>query len=253
MIFLIRYKSKKIIKKRLVKEQMIYITGDKHGDMEFVREFCESHPGISRNDVLIILGDAGINYDLNHQERKVKKMLSKLPVTLLCVHGNHEERPRNIQSYKEVPYFDGIVYQERKHPNILFCKDGENYRIGSRHFFVLGGAYSTDKYLRLEKGWKWFASEQPSPDDRINAGNSIGQYEHHFDIVLSHTCPRKYLGEKLKHVYRDKHVIDYSTEDWLDEIEDQIMFDHWYFGHFHQDRDINDKATVVYDKVIEII
>ncbi len=90
---------------------MIYITGDKHGDLEFVREFCENHPGISRDDVLIILGDVGINYDLNRQEKKVKKMLAKLPITLLCVHGNHEERPRNIKSYKEIDYLNGIVYQ----------------------------------------------------------------------------------------------------------------------------------------------
>ena len=99
---------------------MIYITGDKHGDLEFVKEFCNEHPGVSRNDVLIILGDVGINYSMNRQEKKTKKMLSKLPVTLLCVHGNHEERPYNIKGYRETEYFDGIVYQERRYPNILF-------------------------------------------------------------------------------------------------------------------------------------
>ena len=100
-------------------------------------------------------------------------MLSKLPITILCVHGNHEERPYNIKGYKEVDYFDGKVYQEKKYPNILFCKDGENYKIEDRYFFALGGAYSTDKYLRLKEGWKWFPSEQPSPDSRINAREKI--------------------------------------------------------------------------------
>ena len=231
---------------------MIYITGDKHGDMEFVREFCNEHPNISRDDVLIVLGDAGINYDLNWQERRVKKMLSRLPVTLLCVHGNHEERPYNIKGYREVPFFEGIVYQQRRFPNILFCKDGENYRIEGRHLFVLGGAYSTDKYLRLREGWKWFASEQPSPDSRINAKNTIEKNNGSFDLVLSHTCPRKYIGDRLKPVYSDEHEIDYSTEDWLDNIENRITYNHWYFGHFHQDRDINDSVTVLHSKVIEI-
>ena len=231
---------------------MIYITGDKHGDLEFVRTFCLDHPDLSRNDVLIILGDAGINYSLDRREQKVKKMLSKLPVTILCVHGNHEERPYNIRGYKEIRCFEGVVYQQKKYPNILFCKDGENYRIGNRYLFVLGGAYSTDKYLRLENGWEWFASEQPSPDSRINAGKTIKEFNGSFDLVLSHTCPRKYLVHDLHHVYSDEHEIDYSTEDWLDEIEGQISYHHWYFGHFHQDRDINEKVTAVYDKVIEI-
>ena len=234
-------------------EKMIYITGDKHGDLEFVREFCSRHPDISRDDIFIILGDVGINYDLNRQEKKIKRMLSKLPITLLCVHGNHEERPRNIRGYREIKCFEGIVYQERKYTNILFCKDGENYHVGNRHLFVLGGAYSTDKYLRLKEGWKWFESEQPSPNDRINARNSISHFDHKFDLVLSHTCPRKYLGKELRHVYTDNHEIDYSVEDWLDQIEDSIVYNHWYFGHFHKDKEITERVTSVYDNVIEIV
>ncbi len=231
---------------------MIYITGDKHGDLEFVKEFCTEHPGINRNDVMIILGDVGINFDLDRRERKVKKMLSKLPITLLCVHGNHEERPYNVKGYREVTFFDGIVYQQKRYPNILFCKDGENYRIGSRQLFVLGGAYSTDKYMRLREGWKWFESEQPSPDSKINAEKTIERCNGCFDLVLSHTCPRKYVGEKLKHSYTDEYKIDYSTEDWLDQIENRIRYNHWYFGHFHQDRDITDRATVLYNEIVEI-
>lgn len=230
---------------------MIYITGDKHGDLEFVREFCDDHPGINRSDVLIILGDVGINFDLDRRERKMKKMLSKLSITLLCVHGNHEERPYNVKGYREVPFFDGIVYQQRRYPNILFCKDGENYRIGNRRLFVLGGAYSTDKYLRLREGWKWFESEQPSPDSRINAQKTIERYSGCFDLVLSHTCPRKYIGNELKHAYTDEHEIDYSTEDWLDDIENRITYNHWYFGHFHQNKNIGESVTVLYDKVVE--
>ena len=140
-----------------------------------------------------------------------------------------------------------------KYPNILFCKDGENYQIGNRHLFVLGGAYSTDKYLRLREGWKLFESEQPSPDDRINARNSISRFGHKFDLVLSHTCPRKYLGEKLRHAYTDNHEIDYSVEDWLDQIEDSIDYNHWYFGHFHKDKEITERVTAVYDNVIKIM
>ena len=39
---------------------MIYLTGDTHGEFEHVEEFCLFTE--SADDVLIILGDAGINY-----------------------------------------------------------------------------------------------------------------------------------------------------------------------------------------------
>lgn len=44
-------------------------------------------------DVLLILGDAGINYWLNQRDRDFENELSDIPITLFCVHGNHEARP----------------------------------------------------------------------------------------------------------------------------------------------------------------
>ena len=40
---------------------MIYITGDKHADFRDVFDFCSDNK-TSLDDVLIVLGDAGINY-----------------------------------------------------------------------------------------------------------------------------------------------------------------------------------------------
>ena len=39
---------------------MIYLTGDMHGDFERIEDFC-SLEYTTKEDVLIILGDAGIN------------------------------------------------------------------------------------------------------------------------------------------------------------------------------------------------
>ncbi|MDR1771577.1 MAG: metallophosphoesterase [Hungatella sp.] len=40
---------------------MIYITGDTHGQFKRVEAFCERFQ-TKREDILIILGDAGINF-----------------------------------------------------------------------------------------------------------------------------------------------------------------------------------------------
>ena len=45
---------------------MLYITGDTHGD--FYR-FC--HLGLNDGDIMIILGDVGINYYLNEYDKKL--------------------------------------------------------------------------------------------------------------------------------------------------------------------------------------
>lgn len=77
---------------------MIYITGDKHGDYRSVFDFCNKHM-TTIDDIMIILGDAGINYYLNERDNVLKDSLLNLPITLFCVHGNHEERPENIKNY----------------------------------------------------------------------------------------------------------------------------------------------------------
>ena len=50
---------------------MIYITGDTHRD--FTRLY---NLNFTEDDILIILGDVGINYYLNEDDRKLKTILN---------------------------------------------------------------------------------------------------------------------------------------------------------------------------------
>ena len=74
---------------------MVFLTGDTHGEFGRIEEFC-AECGTSTDDVMVILGDAGINFYRDKRDDELKEYLSELPVTLLCVQGNHEERPDEI-------------------------------------------------------------------------------------------------------------------------------------------------------------
>ncbi|MCQ2521681.1 MAG: metallophosphoesterase [Lachnospiraceae bacterium] len=80
-------------------ETMIYITGDTHGDMSRIVRFCE-RVETSKEDCMIILGDVGLNYYGDSRDRKNKEKVASLPITLFCIHGNHERRPATISEYK---------------------------------------------------------------------------------------------------------------------------------------------------------
>ena len=107
---------------------MIYITGDTHGQFGRIETFCERF-GTSREDILIILGDAGINFSGWNRDCVKKRFLESLPVTLFCIHGNHEQRPQTIGSYREKQWHGGTVYYEEEYPNLLFAKDGEVFEL----------------------------------------------------------------------------------------------------------------------------
>ena len=48
-----------------------------------------------------------------------KARLAELPLTLFCVHGNHEVRPGELRSYEERRWHGGIAWVQPDYPNLL--------------------------------------------------------------------------------------------------------------------------------------
>jgi len=228
---------------------MIYITGDKHGNYNDVFNFCNKYK-TAKNDILIVLGDAGINYYLDKRDYVLKNSLLQLPITLFCIHGNHEERPQNISSYKCKTFHKGTVYYEEDYPNILFARDGEIYEFNGLKTLVIGGAYSVDKYYRLSLGYNWYPSEQPDDKIKLRVKNKLKNYNNSVDVVLTHTCPFKYMPHEVFLSGIDQKQVDNSTEKYLDEIETNLNYKRWYAGHYHTDK-IVDKIRFMMNDIDE--
>ena len=226
-----------------------YITGDTHGNFNRIDYFCKRFE-TSKEDILCVLGDAGINYYLNKKDYMLKQVLQDMPITFFCVHGNHEERPFNISTYITKKWNEGTVYYEEEFPNILFAKDGEIYNINGKSILVIGGAYSVDKEYRLLKGWSWFKDEQPNKEIVKYIEKQITK-QRHFDIVLTHTCPIKTEPRHMFLPFIDQSKVDKTTELLLQRIADWITFDNWYFGHFHGHWD-NGKYHMLFEDYVEV-
>ena len=220
---------------------MIYITGDTHRDFSRLNDLK-----YNEDDMLIVLGDAGINYCLNQDDIDLKENLNNLNIKLFCIRGNHEERPENISTYKEVNMFGGTVYMEDNYPNLIFAKDGEIYNIDGYKVLVIGGAYSVDKEYRLLYGRKWFKDEQLTEKEMDDILNKVrGE---HFDIVLTHTVPYKYEPREVFIEGLDQSKVDKSMEFFLDKIEESIDYNKWYCGHYHTEKMI-DKIEFMFGRM----
>lgn len=214
---------------------MIYITGDTHGQFERIEAFCRRQ-NTRREDVLIILGDAGINYDGWVRDRVKKYFLETLPITLFCIHGNHEQRPQTLDTYRERRWHGGVVYYEEEYPDLLFAKDGEVFELDGWQTMVIGGAYSVDKMFRIAYGYGWWPDEQPSEEIRQYVERQLDGCSWNIDVVLSHTAPLKYEPREVFLSGIDQSGVDKSTEEWLDRIEDRLDYRRWYCGHYHTEK-----------------
>ena len=109
----------------------IFLTGDCHKYFGRLKDFCREN-NTTKDDVLILLGDSGINYFLDGRDEYDKKFLKKLPITIIVIHGNHEERAWNCKNYEKVElnnHIRGEFYIEKEYPNLLFCHDLELFYI----------------------------------------------------------------------------------------------------------------------------
>lgn len=215
---------------------MVYYTGDIHGSKFEIIRFCHRFH-LTREDIIVILGDAGINYYNDERDIELKKEFARLKPTILCIHGNHEIRPYNIATYTTKEWSDGIVWYEEAYPNILFAKDGEIYDIEGIKHLVIGGAYSVDKHYRLARGFGWWADEQPSGSIKKYVEEQIKTKE--IDVILSHTCPKKYIPTEMFLPMVDQSTVDNSTEEWLDTIEERVDYKAWCCGHWHTDKRVD--------------
>lgn len=232
----------------------IFVKGDCHRQFNFLEDFCKTFE-TTTDDILILLGDVGINYELNKNDISIKRKLSQYPITLFCVFGNHECRPKHILSYKfsYIDRFKCNCWYESSYPNIFFPEDGAA-EINGLRFLIAGGAYSVDKDYRIELGKKWFPDEQMSKEDKLRV-RAVVENNNKFDYVLSHTCPINYIPHHLLLSFIDQSFVDKSMERYLQEIYELLDKDYlkqYFFGHYHSDEILPDKFHILYHDIVMI-
>lgn len=229
----------------------VFVMGDIHGNFKPIKDFWERNKEEieqEQNDnVLILLGDSGLNYHLTPMDRGLKKRLSKLPFTYFVIRGNHEERPSKVMA--SIPeewttefYFGNPVYVEKDFPNIKYAADClEVYYIpcgdSLLKTLVIPGAYSVDKHYRLQNGWNWFEGEQLTLEEMDRGLRDIELMGYNCDLVLSHTCPSIFVPTDLFLPCIDQSTVDTSMERYLGHIEYKLNYRCWMWGHYHENRD----------------
>jgi predicted phosphodiesterase len=222
----------------------IFITGDTHRNIDTKKLNTANFPeqkNLTKQDYLIICGDFGMVWDNSEEEVLLRKWLDKKNFTTLFVDGNHE----NFDLLKKCPvrqWKGGRVSYISK--SIIHLKRGQIFNINGHTLFTMGGASSIDKYLRTE-GKTWWKEELPSVDEINEAIDNLEKYNWSVDYVITHTTSRNIL--RRMGFTQENNILN----SFFNMLEEDLSFKHWYFGHFHGDKNFG-KRTLVYNKIIEL-
>ena len=107
-----------------------------------------------------------------------------------------------------------------------------------------------DKEYRIKNGLPNFEDEQPSDEIKKHVEEVLSNSSWQIDQVLSHTCPFKYIPEEAKVKSDANLIIDSSTEEWLDTIEQRLTYKRWLCGHWHINKSV-DKIRFILDDIFE--
>ena len=143
---------------------------------------------------------------------------------------------------------------------------GEIFEIGGNTFFTFGGASSHDiqerildldeeekiyeyrkrgAYFRI-RDYSWWDLELPSEDEMKNGINNLEKVNYKVDYIITHCCPTS-IQTLLNPSYKKDILTDY-----LQEISEKCEFKKWYFGHYHENRQVNSQFILLYEDIVPL-
>lgn len=219
---------------------MIYITGDTHGNYNDFKDRV-TKVNVQPGDTVIICGDFGFVWGDAVHDRFLNE-LTEFPFTIAFIDGNHE----NFELLYQYPVCDwngGKIHEVRD--NIFHLMRGECFKIEGKTFFCFGGAYSIDKMYRRPY-IEWWPQEQPDNAEYNNARRNLEFLDYKVDYVLTHTIPDSFIYRL--NMKPDRH--DAQLTGYLEWLCRKLDFRHWFAGHFHEDKRMDD-LTILYHDIKE--
>ena len=246
---------------------MIYITGDTHSDFSrFTEENFPIQSEMTKDDYIIICGDFGGVWTFEEESIREKELLDWLDnknFTTLFVDGNHENYTR-LYNYPIEEWKGGKVHKIRD--SVLHLMRGEIFDIDNKKIFAFGGAKSHDiqdgilnldeeekiyeyrkrgAYVRI-RDCSWWDLELPTNQEMENGIENLEKINYKVDYIISHCCPTS-IQALINSTYKRDILTDY-----LQQISEKSTFKRWYFGHYHDTKQINSQFTLLYEDILPL-
>lgn len=250
---------------------MIYITGDCHRNFErFNRSIFPEQKEMTKNDYVIVCGDFGGVWNKekeNTEETMLLDWLDCKSFTTLFVDGNHENFDR-LYDYPVEKWHGGKVHKIR--PSVIHLMRGQVFDIDGRSIFTFGGASSHDidggilepddqdykkKKKELDQGWRpyrinhvsWWKQELPSEEEMEEGRKNLALHHNTVDFIVTHCCSSSTQAMLGGSLYKP----DIETT-YFEEIKQNTKYIKWFFGHYHDNRNVSAEEILLYEQIIRI-
>ena len=79
-----------------------------------------------------------------------------------------------------------------------------------------------------------------------NGINNLEKINYKVDYIISHCCPTS-NQTLINPTYKRDILTDY-----LQEISEKCKFKKWYFGHYHENKQLNPQYILLYNEIVPL-
>lgn len=198
------------------------------------------------------------------------------PALLKCwLYDNLTESQKDnlYAGYPEKRWHDGMVRALR--PSVLMLERGYIFNLCGKKFFSFGGASSHDiadgilhpEYLaskaemnKIYKQWNeenkmfrvshttWWRQEMPTEEEMCRGIKTLEDNDWMVDFVVTHCAPSSTLALLSHGCYKPDKLNSY-----LEEIKQKLKYTKWFFGHYHDNKNVTQNDLCIYEQIIRIV
>lgn len=93
----------------------------------------------------------------------------------------------------------------------------------------------------------WWAQELPSDEEYAEARRSLDSVGWEADYIITHCASTSIALAGTRHNEADR------LTDFLQEIKEKAKYHYWLFGHYHDNRKIDDKHILLWEQIVRIV
>ena len=194
--------------------------------------------------------------------------LERLPFTLAFVCGNHENYDA-LERYPVAEWRGGKVHRVR--PPCAASDAWSDLRAGGLPLLHHGRCKSHDiedgilepdapdferRLTMLQRKPRaryrvnhisWWAQELPSDNEYAEARRSLDAAGWQMDHIITHCAPTSIALAGTRHNEADR------LTDFLQEVRERTKYHYWLFGHYHDNKAIDEKHILLWEQIVQVI
>ena len=202
------------------------------------------------------------------KEERNLDWLEDLPFTTLFVSGNHENFDL-LSKYPTEEWNSGTI--QRIRPHVIHLMRGQVFDLQGCSFFTMGGARSHDIEDGIlnpkapdyeEQYWvlrrmgarfrvnhrSWWKQELPDKSEYEEARHSLESIHYEIDYVITHCAPNSIVDILGNGGYVHDHLTGF-----LEEVKERAKFHYWLFGHYHDNKIIDDRFVLLWEQMVQVV